>query len=440
MTSLLLATLVGLGQTLLSAQGVPILDLSILNPPIKSEAQGCPGPIWLGSPDDVVEPFSIDLASAQQPRDYAAAWNQVESAIRSRYYARQSRKAEMEALFTKYAPAAKGAKNEGEFSEAVNKMIDDFKDSHFAFLTRSSQGYYNFDSLARSNSAESMPNIGLWYRRDKDGYTVHMVMNGMAAETADIRKGDRMVSVDGKPFSPVDAFRESVGKKVKVVVKRGSAQLEKEVEVASQPAGQMFLEATRNSARIIERDGKKLAYVHLWTMSSEDMKNALSNLVYGRFKDTDGFILDIRDGFGGRPEGFGDPFFRPESTIEWKFGETGGNKQLFGYGRPLVVIINDGSRSAKEVFSHIIKRSKRGTLVGSTTAGHVLGTTPSRASDWAYLEIPIVDVIADGFRIEGVGVSPDVAVAKEYDENGKDLFLERAEEVVLKEIAAKARK
>lgn len=439
MTSLLLASLIAFGQAGVQPQGTPIPFQLILNPPATCESTGCPGPIWVGSSEDVYKPFTIDLSSIQQPRDYAAAWNTVESSIRSRYYARQSRKAEMEALFAKYAPVAKAAKNEGEFSDAVNHMIDDFKDSHFAFLTRSSQGYYNFDSLARGNNAEAMPNIGLWYRKDKDGYTVHMVMNGMAAEQADIRKGDRMVSVDGKPFSPVDAFRESVDKKVKVVVRRGGSQLEKEVEVTSQPAGQMFLQATRNSARIIEKDGKKLAYVHLWTMSSEDMKSALSSLVYGRFRDTDGFILDIRDGFGGRPEGYGDPFFRPESTIEWKFGENGGNKELFGYGRPLVVIINDGSRSAKEVFSHIIKRSKRGTLVGSTTAGHVLGTTPSRASDWAYLEIPIVDVIADGFRIEGVGVSPDVPVAKEYDESGKDLFLEKAQEVVLKEIAGKGK-
>lgn len=374
-----------------------------------------------------------------QAPNFGETWKSVESSIRSRYYARQSRKAEMEALFARYAEAAKGAKSEAEFSVIVNKMIEDFKDSHFAFLSNDMQGYYNFDSLARGKNAEEMPHIGAWFRKDKDGYTVHMVLNGMPAEKADIRKGDRMVSVDGKPFSPIEAFRNSVGKSVQVVVRRSGKDFVKQVDVVSQRASEMFLEATRNSARIIEQGGKKLAYVHLWTMSpSEDMKNVLPGLVYGRFRDTDGFILDIRDGFGGRPEGYGDPFFRPESRIEWKFGETAGNTELFGYGRPLVVLINEGSRSAKEVFSHIIKRSGRGTLVGRTTAGHVLGTTPQRVGSWAYIEIPIVDVIADGVRIEGKGVSPNIPVAQEFDADGKDQFLAKGVEVVLKEIAAKS--
>ena len=105
-------------------------------------------------------------------------------------------------------------------------------------------------------------------------------------------------------------------------------------------------------------------------------------------------------------------------------------KQLFGYGKPMVLVTNGGSRSAKEVFSFLMKKSKRATLVGSTTAGHVLGTTPARLNDWAYLEIPIVDVLTDGKRIEGKGVSPDVPVKNEFDEKGKDLYIEKALEIL----------
>jgi carboxyl-terminal processing protease len=136
-------------------------------------------------------------------------------------------------------------------------------------------------------------------------------------------------------------------------------------------------------------------------------------------------ILDIRDGFGGRPEGYGDPFFRPEANLDWVYGAGGANmKELFGYGRPLVVLINGGSRSAKEVFSAIIKKSKRAKLVGQTTAGNVLGTFPMRVADWAYLEIPMVDVKIDGKRLEGSGVEPDIRVEPEFDATGTDRVLE----------------
>jgi carboxyl-terminal processing protease len=149
--------------------------------------------------------------------------------------------------------------------------------------------------------------------------------------------------------------------------------------------------------------------------------------VYGPLRETDACILDLRDGFGGRPEGFADPFFRPEAKLEWKSPQLS-YTELFGYQKPLVVLINGGSRSAKEVLSHILKTSKRATLIGSTTAGNVLGTFPLPISDWAYLEIPMVDVITDGIRLEGKGVAPDIAVDQEFTAEGKDLYLQRAVE------------
>jgi carboxyl-terminal processing protease len=107
-------------------------------------------------------------------------------------------------------------------------------------------------------------------------------------------------------------------------------------------------------------------------------------------------------------------------------GPKDGYRQLFGYGRPLVVLINGGSRSAKEVLSYIFKKSGRATLVGQKTAGNVLGTFPQAINDWAYLEVPMLDVLADGVRLEGTGVAPDVPVAKEFDATGNDLDLQAA--------------
>jgi carboxyl-terminal processing protease len=365
--------------------------------------------------------------------DFKAMWNRVETAISSRYYARSTRKEEMEKLFDKYEPKASEARSKEEFSAAINAMIKDFGDSHFDFLTTEDQGFYTFKSLMDQNIPDS-PHIGAWFKKGADGYTVQMVLNGMPAEGADIRKGDLIVSVNGKPFAPITPLSDLIGKRATLKVKRKGQMLDKSLDVSSSKGMNLFLEATRNSVKVIEHEGKKIGYIHLWTMANDDFRNALSNAVYGRLKDTDGFILDIRDGFGGRPEGFGDPFFRPEANLEWKFGSASGMKQLFGYQRPLVVLINEGSRSAKEVFSHIIKKSKRGTLVGTTTAGHVLGTSPMALDDWAMLEIPMVDVIADGVRLEGKGVSPDIEVRPEFDEAGKDLHLAKGLEVVVRQI------
>lgn len=377
--------------------------------------------------------LTAPLLQAPKPIDFKAAWVRVENAISMRYYARVQRKDEMEKLFAKYKDRAEGAKSKAEFRDTVNAMIEDFGDSHFDFLTDEDQGFYTLGSFINSGLPD-LPNIGAWFKRTADGYTVQMVMEETPAQHADLRKGDVVMTIDGEPFGPVAPLRERIGKKANLQIRRGGQMLAKTVEVHAAKGMNLFLEATRNSARIIERDGKKIGYIHLWTMANDDFRDALSNAVYGRLRDTDGFILDIRDGFGGRPEGFGDPFFRPEARFEWKIGATASQKQIYGYGRPLVVLINEGSRSAKEVFSYIVKKSGRGTLVGTTTAGHVLGTSPMPLDDWALLEIPMVDLITDGMRLEGVGVRPDIEVKPEFDPAGKDRVLEKGLEVVIQKL------
>jgi carboxyl-terminal processing protease len=200
------------------------------------------------------------------------------------------------------------------------------------------------------------------------------------------------------------------------------------MEVKESSGMAMFLDATKNSARIIEANGKKYGYMHLWTMAKEDFKTALSSFVYGRAMSTDGFILDIRDGFGGRPEGYADPFFRPEAKLDWIINGTS-FAQYFGYQKPLVLIINKGSRSAKEVLAFILKKSKRAVLVGEATGGNVLGTSPVMLGDWAVVEIPMVDLEVDDVRLEGVGVEPEFIVLEKPTAE-RDPFVEKALEVL----------
>jgi len=359
-----------------------------------------------------------------QAEDYSKVWNQVSTAISTSYYDRKKRKEDMDRLLAKYKPIASSASSRDEFEKAVNDMIQEFHDSHFAFLTPADQTFFVMDGLA-SSTPKPMPEFGAWFQKGQDGYTISMVLEGTSAAQAGLRKGDIVEKIDGSPFTPVKSLTGLAGKRVSLVVRRAGREIPIDVEVNSIPAMDMFLKASGDSQRVLDVNGRKVGYYHLWTQSGDKFKNSLSGAVYGSLANTDAMILDLRDGFGGRPEGYADPFFRPDLRIVW---DTAGNKlnELFGYQRPLVVLINQGSRSAKEVLSYILKKSKRAKLIGLTTAGHVLGTFPMKINDWAYLEIPMVDVITDGFRIEGVGVSPDIAVPREFDDSGKDLVLERA--------------
>ena len=365
------------------------------------------------------------------PQELTEAWDKATRIITQGFYAKATRGEEMKKIFAKWEPKAKSAANREEFGKVMNAMIDDFQDSHFAFLGNDSQGYYLFDGLSKifaKKDGEPMPHIGAWFRATPTGQQVQMLLEGGPAAKAGLRKGDIVVSADGTAFHPINSLKDKSEVALTYVRKGKNTQVK--VAPLVQPGIKMFLDATNRSARVIESGGKKYGYIHLWTQGGEDFVNAVHSAV-ARFQSTDGFILDLRDGFGGRPERYADPFFRPEVVLDWTIQGVQ-QKQYYGYGRPLVVIINEGSRSAKEVLSFILKKSKRATLVGHNTAGAVLGTTPLRLNEWAFLEVPIATVTADGVNLEDKGVAPDVYVKDEFDDAGTDLMLKKAVEVLSK--------
>jgi carboxyl-terminal processing protease len=372
---------------------------------------------------------ALTLIQSPQATDFADAWRQTENSIRSRYYARVERKGQMDALLAKYGPLASKARDRNEFRDTVVRMIDEFGDSHFDFLTPSDQGFFTLGELVPGGKPKPMPHVGAWFTKSAEGYRVQMVMEGMAAQKAGLLVGDVVTTVDGKPFSPIDALKPLIGKEATFAYSRRGEVKSVKMQVEESEGMAMFLQASRNSGRIIESGGKRYGYFHLWTMARDEFRNALSSFVYGRAMQTDGFILDIRDGFGGRPEGYADPFFRPEAKLEWEIGGAV-VPQYFGYQKPLVLIINRGSRSAKEVLAFILKKSKRAVLVSEPTGGNVLGTSPLMLGDWAVVEIPMVDLSVDDVRLEGVGVDPDFLVLDSPTADGRDPFVERALEVL----------
>ncbi|MCH8979593.1 MAG: hypothetical protein IH945_10185, partial [Armatimonadetes bacterium] len=125
-----------------------------------------------------------------QSAEFADAWTRTESAIRRQYYARTERREEMDALLAKYGKIAPMARTRNEFRDVIVRMIDEFGDSHFDFLTRSDQGFYAIGSLTPGSEPEEMPHVGAWFTKSGDGYAVKMVMEGMAAEEAGLRRGD----------------------------------------------------------------------------------------------------------------------------------------------------------------------------------------------------------------------------------------------------------
>ena len=96
-----------------------------------------------------------------------------------------------------------------------------------------------------------------------------------------MKYGDEILTVDGMPYSSIATFRGKIGATVELAFRRRSNAESRRLQVSVSPTrpGVAFAAATEASARIIEREGGRIGYVHIWwSNEATAFKNALAGL------------------------------------------------------------------------------------------------------------------------------------------------------------------
>jgi carboxyl-terminal processing protease len=191
-----------------------------------------------------------------------------------------------------------------------------------------------------------------------------------------------------------------------------------------------FLTAMEASARLIERDGHKIGYIHIWSYAGSQYQQQLEHeLAMGALKDAEALILDLRDGWGGAQPSYLDLFNPRAPTMTTRNRDGSTAVANFKWRKPVAMLINGGTRSGKEILAQGFKTYGLGELIGTRTAGAVLAGRAFLLGDGSLLLLAVADVRVDGQRLEGVGVTPtiDVPFPLEYAQ-GHDPQLTRAVE------------
>jgi carboxyl-terminal processing protease len=225
--------------------------------------------------------------------------------------------------------------------------------------------------------------------------------------------GDEILTVDGGPFQPVASFRDKVGSAATMSIRRARDGPVSVIELRPEriEPGKAFRSAMRESARIIEAAGKRIGYIRVWSYAGEDYQDILEEeLSTGRLKDADALIWDLRDGWGGASPYYLDLFNAraPDMTFLDRSGKT--SYASFRWRKPVVMLINGGTRSGKEVLAYGFKKYGYGEVIGTRSAGALLAGRGFLLSDGSFLMVAVNDVSVDGVRLEGVGVSPTIEV------------------------------
>lgn len=259
----------------------------------------------------------------------------------------------------------------------------------------------------------TVPDAGVWWTRLDDRWFVGGVLDDSPAEAAGLLLGDEVVTANGKPFQPVAAFAAGPGTPVKLGVRRAAGEALRTIAVEPRRVRPQaaFRAAIGASARIIERGRARIAYVRVWSWAGEDMQDALESAISElNAKRPTGFVLDIRDGWGGASPDYL-RIFDPRIPVIAFTGRDGKTEHIDRHIHvPTVVLINRGSRSGKEAVAYGIKKHRLARLVGERTGGAVVAGGVFCLDDGAVLYLASAAVTVDGEVLEGKGVEPDLAV------------------------------
>ena len=200
------------------------------------------------------------------------------------------------------------------------------------------------------------------------------------------------------------------------------------VEPQNIDPGDTFESALKDSARIIEVNGRRIGYVHVWSYAGQNYQELLEDLLSeGALKDADALIWDLRDGWGGARPRFLSVFdpHGPTMRITDRDGDT--HLENYRWRKPVALLINNGSRSGKEVLAYGFKKNGYGQVIGERTAGALLAATAFMLSDGSLLMLAVEDASIEGERLEGKGVTPTIEVPFDIRyAAGKDPQLEKA--------------
>lgn len=308
---------------------------------------------------------------------------------------------------------------------AIQSALNSLNASHVGHFRPDTIAYFELsdvfrfairDNLRRlfpPDGEVSYPGIGMIAEPSNGTRFVSDVYDGSPAAKAGILTGDEVISVDGAPYHEITSFSGKIGQSVTVKVRRQSGAASQDIKVAVERIRPLpgFERAIAGSAQVFERDGRKIGYIRMWTLAARGSMGALAEqLAEGKLKHADGLVFDLRGRWGGGSSDAAEIFLGDTPPFRLIGRDREPYLDNVRWRKPVVALIDEGTRSGLEVFAYALQVNGI-KLVGSRTAGAVLGGRAYLLPDDSLLEIAVSDaVIGDDVRLEGVGVKPDIAV------------------------------
>ncbi|MBA2504254.1 MAG: hypothetical protein H0V27_15375 [Pyrinomonadaceae bacterium] len=389
-------------------------------------------------------------------KERVEAFEKIWRTINEKYYDAKFNGVDWNAVRERYRPRVEAAQSDEEFYSLMRRMTGELRDAHTRFLSpRQRQQRKRLQATSAGviiSEVEGTPVI-LSVGTDSDAARAG-VLPGMVVRTVDDKPiaerikevRDEIVASSSERAMRLLIYSRLLAGEPDTTVMLGLVRADGtplDVTLTRRIASA----APKVTARLLPSGYAYIKFNRFHDPVANEIKEALV-----KFKDAPGLILDLRNNGGGDGEealriaGF---FFnekvsfgriltrtgKPPSALfglikfpkEFQAGRKGG--QL--YRAPVVILVNEASGSASELFASALQEQSRASVVGTQSCGCVLGVLEHRevkgGGEFTVSEIAFLT--SKGRRLEGDGVTPNETVALTLADvrSGRDAALARAE-------------
>ena len=240
-----------------------------------------------------------------------------------------------------------------------------------------------------------------------------------------VKAGDYIVKINNEQvqgktlMEAVNLMRGPVGSSIKITIRRKGLKKAKIFKITRE-----IIEIKSVISKLIDDE---IGYLRLRAFN-ENSSNQLKKEIKKLEKNNKliGYIFDLRNNPGGllsQAVKISDFFLNDGEIVSTKGRKSRENRKFFAKkgdrikGKPLIVLINNGSASASEIVAGALQDQKRAILLGEATygKGSVQSIIPLRNKGAIRLTISKY-YLPSGKSISEVGILPDIKVEEQDDE------------------------
>ena len=278
---------------------------------------------------------------------------------------------------------------------------------------------------SQSETSGEFGGLGIEVSMESGVIIVIAPIDDTPASKAGIKAGDYIVKINGEQvqgktlMEAVNLMRGPEGTSIEITVRRKGLRKAKIFKITRE-----IIEIKSVISKIVDN---KVGYLRLRAFnknSSSQLKKEISKIE--KNKKLVGYILDLRNNPGGllsQAVIISDFFLNDGEIVSTKGRKKRENRKFFAKkgdkidGKPLIVLINNGSASASEIVAGALQDQKRAILLGETTfgKGSVQSIIPLKNRGAIRLTISKY-YLPSGKSISEVGVVPDIKVEEEDEE------------------------